>query len=180
MELEKLSNNQDIDLYYGDESHFSSEGYVPYGWQFPDEEVCIPVEKGFKINVLGIISRDNKCRFSVTQGNIDSDFVVAFFEKLSLEINKPTCVILDNASVHRSKKVKERLEYWQNRGLYFFYLPPYSPELNIAETLWRKLKKEWIDPLDYTNKDSLFYAVNRCMANIGKAIRIKYSPFSII
>lgn len=119
MELEKLSNNQDIDLYYGDESHFSSEGYVPYGWQFPDEAVFIPVEKGFKINVLGIISRDNKCRHSVTQGNIDSDFVIDFFEKFSLEINKPTCVILDNASVHRSKKVKERLEYWKKEVFIF-------------------------------------------------------------
>jgi transposase len=180
LELEKLSENQDIDLYYGDESHFSSEGYILYGWQFPDEDVHIPVEKSFKINVLGIVSRDNKSKSLVIEGNINSDVVIDFFENFSLEINRPTCVILDNASVHCSKKVKERIEYWQTRGLYFFYLPPYSPELNIAETLWRKLKKEWIDPVDYTDKDSLFYAVNRCMANIGKDIYIKYSPFSLI
>ncbi|WP_158500254.1 hypothetical protein [Sphingobacterium sp. ML3W] len=31
LELEKLSKNQNIDLYNGDESHFSSEDYVPYG-----------------------------------------------------------------------------------------------------------------------------------------------------
>jgi hypothetical protein len=35
-ELESLSEQGLIDLFYGDESHVSSEGYVPYGWQFPD------------------------------------------------------------------------------------------------------------------------------------------------
>ena len=33
-ELEKLSVEGRIELYYGDETHVCSEGYVPYGWQF--------------------------------------------------------------------------------------------------------------------------------------------------
>jgi len=37
----------------------------------------------------------------------------------------------------------------------------YSPHLNIAETLWRKLKYEWQVPEDYLEKSSLLYAVNR-------------------
>lgn len=34
-----------IDLYYGDESHICTEGYVPYGWQFRGEDVYIPSER---------------------------------------------------------------------------------------------------------------------------------------
>lgn len=61
-ELEKLSQQRIIDLFYGDETgspadHVYSEGYVPYGWQFPDEDIFIPVEKGYKINIWGLISR---------------------------------------------------------------------------------------------------------------------------
>ena len=37
LELENLSTSGKIDLYYGDESHVCTEGYVPYGWQFPGE-----------------------------------------------------------------------------------------------------------------------------------------------
>lgn len=40
------------------------------------------------------------------------------------------------------------------------FLPPYYPQLTIAETLWCKLKKEWLDPEDYLSKDSLAYALN--------------------
>ncbi|WP_291598695.1 transposase [Bacteroides sp.] len=54
-------------------------------------------------------------------------------------------MVLDNASVHRNKKIKELRSLWEQRGLFIFYLPPYSPQLNIAETLWRILKGKWID-----------------------------------
>ena len=45
-ELEKLFEQGFVDLFYGDESQVCSTGYVPYGWQFPGEEVSIGVEKG--------------------------------------------------------------------------------------------------------------------------------------
>jgi len=95
-----------------------------------------------------------------------------------LKIAKETFVVLDNARVHSSKTFRERLPFWQQRGLFVFLLPTYSPHLNIAETLWRKLKCEWLVPEDYLEKDGLLYAVNRCMANIGKELTIKFSPFN--
>ncbi|MDR2087074.1 MAG: transposase, partial [Dysgonamonadaceae bacterium] len=67
---------------------------------------------------------------------------------------------------------------WQQRGLFITFLPPYSPHLNIAETVWRKLKKEWINPEDYLGKDKLFYATNRWLATLGKSVCIKFSHFN--
>ena len=69
--------------------------------------------------------------------------------------------------------------FWKKRGLYLFYLPPYSPHLNIAETLWRKIKKEQIDPIDYLNQETLSYAVNRCLAQLGKSWKINFTEFNI-
>jgi transposase len=71
------------------------------------------------------------------------------------------------------------MTFWQQRGLYLFFLPPYSTELNLAETLWRKLKKEWLRPEDYQEPDMLFYATNRCLASVGKDLSIKFSPFNL-
>jgi transposase len=102
-----------------------------------------------------------------------------YFENFSFEIHKETFVILDNASVHKAKIIRERIPYWRKRGLFIFYLPPYSPHLNIAETIWRKLKKEWLDLEDYFDKDSLFYATNRCLANLGTNLTINFSQFNI-
>ena len=63
---------------------------------------------------------------------------------------------------------------WEKRGLFIFFLPPYSPHLNIAETLWRILKGKWIRPQDYESTDMLFYTTNRALADIGKGLNIQY------
>lgn len=105
-ELERLSEEGLIDLFYGDESHVSSEGYVPYGWQFPDEKVAIYVEKRYKNNIFGLISRSNECHYKNTGQNIDSQFVCQFLDNFSFKIKKETFVISDNASVHKSKLLK--------------------------------------------------------------------------
>jgi transposase len=64
---------------------------------------------------------------------------------------------------------------WEKRGLFLFYIPPYSPHLNIVETLWRVMKGKWIRPQDYACPDTLFYATNRALAAIGKDLKIKYA-----
>ena len=176
--MEKLSQQGLIDLFYGDESHVCSEGYVPYGWQFPNEDVFIAVEKGYKINLWGLISRHNQTHWATTEQTIDSTFIFNQLEKLSFQIQKQTVLVLDNASIHKAKIIQNQVPYWQQRGLYLFFLPPYSPQLNIAETLWRKIKAEWIVPEDYLEKDTLFYAVNRCLANVGKNLTINFSNFN--
>lgn len=178
-ELEKLSKKGLIDLFYGDESHICSEGYVPYGWQFPGEKVCILSEKGHKINCFGLISRCNQFHWATTEQNIDSLFIKGFLDDLSFKITKDTFLVLDNASIHRAKIIQELMPIWEKRGLFILYLPPYSPELNLAETVWRKMKGQWIDPEDYLEKDSLFYAVNRFLANLGKNITINFSDFNL-
>ena len=60
-------------------------------------------------------------------------------------------------------------------GLFLFYLPPYSPELNSAELLWCILKGKWIGPIDYETTDSLFYCTNRALVSVGANLFVDYS-----
>jgi transposase len=100
---------------------------------------------------------------------------VDYLDRFSFEVKKKTVVVLDNASVHRKRKVKEMRKIWENRRLFLFYLPPYSPELKPVETLWCILKGKWIRPADYNTKDSLFYCTNRALASIGTNLFVNYS-----
>lgn len=177
-ELETLSEQGLITLLYADESHVCSEGYVPYGWQFPEEEVFVTSQKGYRLNCWGMISRQNDCHWDTTVKNIDSQFVLEKLDNLSFSIHQPTFVVLDNARIHHAKIIQERIPFWQNRGLYLFFIPPYSPQLNIAETMWRHLKGGWLRAEDYLDKESLAYALNRCMASIGTNLKIKFSQFN--
>ena len=175
--LEQQSAKGTIDLYYGDETKISQRGYVPYGWQFEDEQVVIPATKGRSINCFGLLSRANDFIYKTTEQNINSSFVIEILDVLSLAITKPTVVVLDNARVHTAHKVKQLFEVWQSRGLYIFYLPPYSPHLNIIERLWKEFKQGWIKPSDYQSADDLFYAVDRICAAIGNKLFVNFTEF---
>jgi transposase len=178
-ELEQLSQSGLIDLYYGDESRVSIDPCVPYGWQFAGEEVFMPATKGAGLNCFALLTRANGLLFDVTRQHITSRFIVEQFERLSFYVKKLTVVVLDNARVHTSQQVQERRPFWQQRGLFIFYLPPYSPHLNIAETLWRKLKYEWLQPSDYATTDGLFYRVRQALAAVGASLKIRFSAFGL-
>jgi hypothetical protein len=136
----------------------------------------MPTTKEGKINCFGMISPTNDFVWSTTTSPIDSHFIIEQMDNFSFSLNKPTVVVLDNARPHTAAKVKERISVWQSRGLYLFYLPTYSPHLNLAETLWRKLKYEWLKPEDYLTKEELFYSLNRAFAAIGDELKINFSP----
>jgi hypothetical protein len=122
-----LAENGHIDLFYGDESHVCQEEYVPYGWQFPGEQVHIASSKGPRLNCFGLISRSSACHWATTTGSIDAAFVVNQLERLSFRVARPTFLVLDCARIHTGRLGQERVGYWQQRGLYLFYLPPTRP-----------------------------------------------------
>jgi transposase len=176
-ELEQREREGRIALYYADESHVCTEGYVPYGWQLPGEQVCIPSRRTARLNIFGMIDRKNHYQGFTSMESITADKVVSFLDTFSFSVRKDTFVVLDNATVHRNHKIRELRPVWEKRGLFLFYLPPYSPHLNIAETLWRILKGKWIRPMDYVSTDTLFYSTNRALAAVGKGLFINYSHY---
>lgn len=177
-ELEALFEKGAIDLFYGDESHICTEGYIPYGWQFPGEDVYIPAERAKRLNIFGMIDRNNRFEGFCTCDSIDAEKVVDFLDRFSFKLNRKTFVVLDNASVHRNEKIKRMRPIWEKRGLFLIYIPPYSPHLNIVETLWRIMKGKWLRPQDYATTESLFYATNRALAAIGTQLNINFSHYA--
>jgi transposase len=57
--------------------------------------------------------------------------------QLAPRLNPRTVVILDNLSTHKSTRAAQALE---ERGCWFLFLPPYSPDLNPIEMAFSKLK----------------------------------------
>jgi putative transposase len=63
--------------------------------------------------------------------------------------------VLDNASLHVSQVVKGQRRALARRGIYLYYLPAYSPELNRIEPVFRQVKDQEIPVRSYTSKAAL-------------------------
>ena len=141
-ELEKLKEQAErgeIDLYYVDESGFCLIPYVPYAWQEKGE--IIEIESGGKkrLNILGFLSLEHGLVAYTTEENIDGDVVIAFFDTFISGLTRKTVVVMDNSRYHTSGAIEAKKAEWRSKNLEIFYLPKYSPQLNLIEILWRFL-----------------------------------------
>lgn len=111
----------------------------------------------------------------VFESSVTSEVVVACFESFVETIIKPTVVIIDNASIHRSELFNSKIREWEEQNLFLLYLPPYSPELNKIEILWKHIKYYWL-PFDaYNSFNSLREELNDVLCNVGRKYRINFA-----
>jgi transposase len=73
-------------------------------------------------------------------------------------------VVVDNYSVHHSRIVQADMPALAGAGVEFFFLPPYSPELNTIERLWRQLKYQDLPERSHQTAAGLQAAVEAAIA----------------
>lgn len=174
-ELQSLERQGLIDLFYGDQSGFCLTPVIPYGWQFAEERLSIRPLRSQRLNVLGLLNQANQLFSFERQGTINTEFVVASINEWSTNIKKPTVLVLDNAPIHHGQLFKNQLPLWQERNLFIFFLPAYSPHLNKIETLWRKIKYEWLKPEDYRSFLTLKEAIHNVLTQFGQKYKIDFA-----
>ena len=106
---------------------------------------------------------------------INTSFICKSIDDFITKIKKPTVIILDNAPWHKSKAFIARISEWQKDDLYIFHLPRYSPHMNLIETLWRKIKYEWLRPKDFNSKTALKKRLQYIFMNFGLLFNINFS-----
>ncbi len=163
-----------IDLRYLDQSGFSLTPYIPYGWQEKNEQIILKSRTGKRINIMGLMNRRNELFYEIIVDKIDSQDVIKFLDRFSNNLTKTTVVILDQASIHTSNAFLEKLEEWKQKNLEIFWLPTYSPKLNLIEILWKFIKYEWIEIDAYDNKNNLIKYLKKVLDNFGTEYVINF------
>ena len=108
------------------------------------------------------------------EGSVDSAVVMHVFHEFCKTRQGPTVVVVDNASIHTSEAFQEAIPQWEKKGLSIFYLPEYSPELNLIEILWRFMKYEWIEFWAYTDFAHLIQYVEGVIKDFGDKYKINF------
>ncbi len=174
-ELIQQHKDKEINLCYFDESGFTLEPCVPYAWQPSGETIEVPSSKSKRLNVLGFVNRDCEFDSFVFEGAVNTSVVVACIDEFAKKIEIPTVLVIDNASTHTSNEFLENIKRWQEQKLIIYAIPPYSPELNIIEIIWRKIKYEWLPFSAYESYHSLEEELFNVLSNIGEHHKVEFS-----
>ena len=176
-QLRKACADEDyaFDLIYFDETGFTLTPCIPYAWQAPDQTVTLPSTPSPRVNVLGFLNLRGDFQSYLTQSTVNAEFVIAGFDAYCARLTKPCLIVLDNASMHRSAALAAKLKEWTARGMHLLFLPPYSPELNLIEILWRKLKYEWLPWSAYDSFKQLTHTLESALKEIGSKYLLSFA-----
>src|SRR5204862_534422 len=93
---------------------------------------------------------------------INATSVCELLEKVaSLGLQTPITLVLDNARYQRCRLV---LETAARLGIELLFLPPYSPNFNLIERVWRFVRKECLSSAYYEHFDAFKQAITECLA----------------
>jgi putative transposase len=104
---------------------------------------------------------------------LTSEDVIAYLKALPWA-EVPRVVVLDNASLHVSQVMKAARPGLAKLGIYLYYLPPYSPELNEIEAVFKQVKHHEIPQRSHTSKAALREAVEEGFAKYGHKLQAKH------
>ena len=118
-----------------------------------------------QININGAINIDNYEVVAREDERINAQSTIELFKQI--EEAYPSAsniyVIADNARYYRAQIVSE---YLKTSRIQFKFLPPYSPNLNLIERLWKFLKKKVINSYYYESYDIFKKTVMNFFENI--------------
>lgn len=173
--LQERHAKGEIELYFFDATGFSLWPCVPYAWQPLGEWIEIAPVRSQRLNVLGFLRPQHDLTAFVFEERIDTSAVIACFEAFAKTREKPTYVVLDNAPQHTSNAFKAKQLAWEQQQLFIHYLPPYSPELNLLEIVWRFIKYRWLPLNAYETYQTLKQAVEEILVNFGTKYQITFA-----
>ena len=174
--LGRLDQQGQCELMYFDESGFSPNPPLQYSWTpVGQTRQVAPQSHRQRVNILGALRQGGQLVWRTVCGSTKREDVVAFFDEMAEQPHAaPRIVVLDNAAIHKGEVMEEKRTAWANKGLHLFYLPPYSPELNRIEILWKQAKYHW-RRLVSLNGTVLLDEIASLMRGFGTAFTINFA-----
>ncbi len=148
-------------VFFVDAAHFVMGAFLGLIWCF--QRVFIKSPSGRKrFNVLGALNAITHEVITVTNDSyITGTQVCELLQKIAnLKLTIPITLVLDNARYQKCKLVQNLAK---DLGIELLYLPPYSPNLNLIERLWKFVKKKCLYAKYYEDFAQFSAAITNCL-----------------
>lgn len=137
-------------LLFVDAAHFVLAPFLGWLWGFTRLFIKAPAGRQ-RLNVMGAVDAITQQLDGLSNTTrINSDTMLTFIGYLRQQYaqTKPLYLVLDNARYQHNKAVKALA---QHLNITLLFLPPYSPNLNLIERLWRFVKQKCLTATYYEN-----------------------------
>lgn len=154
----KASVKPEEKIYFIDAVHPEHQSQAVCGWIKKGVQKTIQTTgKQLRLHLAGAICLHDMKVFTREYKSVDADAMIDFFKNLeTFSEAKKIHVILDNAKSNKNKKLQKYLE---TSKIEVHYLPPYSPNLNPIERLWKIMRETKLYNRYYASATTFFHEI---------------------
>ena len=158
--LEEAESGKRV-VFFVDAAHFVLAPFLGILWSFKRLFIKAPAGRK-RFNVLGALNAITHELITVTNDTYinSQSFCDLLWHISRLNIRVPITLVLDNARYQKCNLVWELAE---SLDIELLYLPPYSPNLNIIERLWKFVKKQCLYSKYYSEFKDFKNAIVNCL-----------------
>jgi len=151
--IKRMARAQGADIYFGDAAHIRSDHHAGRTWGKKGETPVVATTGArHGMSLISAITSKGHMRFMIKEtGGVNADVFIEFLKRLVVGATRPIFLIVDRGSAHRAKKTTAFVDTLGG-GLKLFYLPPYSPDRNPDELVWKHLKSDTVGRMVVTGK----------------------------
>lgn len=165
------------EIWFEDESGLRSDHHAGTTWALKGQTPVVRTTGArHRLNMFSAVNRRGKMRFMVTRQSVGARLVCRFLGRLMVGAKRPIFLIVDGHPAHKSALVSKKIQSYHGR-LRRFFLPPYSPELNPDEGVWREVKTHHVGRAGILGQADLTTKVLRSLRHLSHQPRIVRSFF---
>lgn len=164
--LRRVLKNKKNDIWFEDECHFQQHGTRCRMWVPPEEKDPIvyhaPTRKS--IALFGAVASNNGKMITMSATIFNAETFLLFLKQIvrSKKMRKKIILVLDNARYHHAVMIQPWLK--KNRSkIQLLFLPPYSPDLNNIERVWKLTRRICTHNRYFPTIDQLLTVVKKQM-----------------
>ena len=165
--IKAMAQRQGADVYFGDAAHIRSDHHAGRTWGRRGETPIVETTgTRHGMSLISAITARGHMRFMIVdKGGVNADIFIEFLKRLISGAERMIFLIVDRGPAHRAKKTKAFVETLRDK-LRLFFLPPYSPDRNPDELVWKHLKADTVGRMAVTDKDDFKRKVRSSMRRL--------------
>ena len=162
--IKALAKRHGADIYFGDAAHIRSDHHAGRTWGAKGHTPIVDATGArHGMSLTSAVTARGHMRFMIIdKGSVNADVFIDFLKRLIHRAEREIFLIVDRASAHRARKVNAFVQTLDGK-LRLFFLPPYSPDRNPDELVWKHLKADTVGRMAVTSKDDFARKVRRAM-----------------
>jgi transposase len=155
-------------IFFADEAGIRTDHHATTTWA-PVGRTPVVAATGERksVNMISAVSPRGHLHFDLFEGSMTAARFIEFCKKLAHDCPTPVFLVVDGSSAHTANIVQDYVASTEGRFRLFF-LPPYSPELNPDEWVWKNVKHDQIKRAVPMNKGHLWTLAQQALLRLQK------------